>query len=122
MVQPVAGRSCGQSARSGDLKSSLRLLPLAVHPPLAQGAQQMFVSIDEACTHCGASAFRLVAAIYAQAVQPSAAPSSGGEHGSASGAAAATEQQQTAERQRAHQQPEAPAERLLAASVSPLIK
>lgn len=87
-----------------------------------QGAQQMFVSIDEACTHCGASAFRLVAAIYAQAAQPAAAPSSGSEHGPASGAAAAVERQQTAEQQRAYQQPEAPAERLLAASVSPLIK
>lgn len=76
----------------------------------------MYVSIDEPCTHCGASAFRLVAGIYetAAAAQPQhpAAPASSGAHSAAGpagqGPAAATLP--------------AAAERLLATAVSPPIK
>ncbi len=75
----------------------------------------MYVSIDEACTHCGASAFRLVAAIYAQAPQPAAAPATSGSSAE-QGASAAAEKEGDAPA------PPQAAERLLATAVSPLIK
>ncbi len=78
----------------------------------------MYVSIDEPCTHCGVSYFRLVAGIYddSPAQLPADPTSSGSQHSAAGaegpeGPAAA-----------AAAVPAAGAERLLATAVSPPLK
>ena len=40
------------------------LVPLQPTHPLPQDPRFMYLSLDEACTHVGATAFRLVAGIY----------------------------------------------------------
>ena len=74
----------------------------------------MYVSIDEACTHVRATAFRLVAAIYDGAPPVPAASASSGAH-SAEGSMASEQGPPAAA------QPQA-AGRLLATAVSPPIK
>lgn len=120
----VSRAHCARGCKGPLLATSRRLSGLgkrsfdsAGSAEAAQGAKfskDMFVSIDEACTHCGASAFRLVAAIYDQAPPSQAAPASSGSSGGQAASAAM------------HQaDPGSPlpaAEKLLATAVSPLIK
>ena len=65
---PAAAPLPGRTARAGSLANAVHkprpCAPLPPTDPLPQDPRFMYLSLDEACTHVGATAFRLVAGIY----------------------------------------------------------